>query len=1110
MKPLTRFASLLQPILIRPVLGGSMSKLFPVLSLAPAAAYLLIASLSPQIASAQGQGAISGLVTDTTGAVVPKAKVKIINQETGIARELETNDSGNYAAPALIVGKYTVEISAPSFGTYKQVDIPVNVNDNLRIDAHLQVSNVQQTIEVQANAVQVQAENATVSQTVNETQVENLSVNGRNFTSLAALVPGASSTQPSLNTPVGVTSNTGISFNGMRQSNNVWRMDGQENYDRGCGGCVTVLPSVEAIAEFTVETSNSSVSTGFGDAGQVNVVTKSGTRDFHGTGWEYLRNDKLDANNFFTNLNGQPRPPLRFNIYGYNIGGPVFIPKIYPRKKSRTFFFFNEEWRKLRQASLFNVPTFSLAERTGDFSALPAGSIKNPVTGQPYPGNIIPQNQLDPNALILAAPNFLFPLPTSPNGNYTVSASAPTNLREEIVRIDHNFTDKEQAFFRYIQESNNQNFTNNLWSSSSYPTTTTLLINKPKLYYGQLTSTFTPTTVNEASLGYLDQPLNLSLNGNYQRPSALNIPLVFPSANYANKNPNIYLQQTGVNYDLASWPWKNELETWTIQDNLTVIRGDHTLTIGGMWMHFDKQQDLFGPTQGAFTFNGQYSGNDFADFLLGYAHEFQQLKQQTEPNFLSRSAAIWATDSWKATSRLTVTLGVRWDALPHAYVANNNISSFYVNLYNPADAPTITPSGQIVPGTGNLLNGIGIAGQNGIPPQLVQNHWALFEPRVGFAWRPFGDDTVIRAGYGAYYERVQGNDIYNVAPNPPFSNTATIFNTRLSNPGGGTGAILPPSLTVYDPAYPTSQTQQYNFGIQRRLAKSVVADISYVGTKGTHLSDTRNINQPLPSGAAQVLAGTANVNQVRPYLGYADIDEYYNGGNSNYNSLQASLTSSSWHNLTLQASYTWSHAIDYVSGDVPGNAHQNAYATYLERASSDYNRTQMLILSYIYNIPAPYPSRIAKAVLGNWQLSGISTFETGTPINISLPGDNAGVGDAPYRPDLIGDPTLGGGSRQVWFNPAAFAQPPLGAFGNAGRNIVTGAGINNTDASLFRNFPHILKLESSGLQLRGEFYNIFNHTNFSGYGTTFGSPNFGQATAARDARTIQLGVRLFF
>ena len=347
----------------------------------------------PESARAQRQGTISGLVTDKSGSPVPNAQIKLTNEGTGLSRNFASNQSGNYDAPAIVIGRYTLEIIAPGFADYKQTGINVNVDDKLRIDAQLELRSVQETVVVQADTVHIQAEDATVGQVVNSTQVEALSVNGRNFTSLAALVPGASSTQPALNTPVGVTSNTQISFNGMRQSNNVWRMDGQEDYDRGCGGCIVVLPSVEAINEFKVETSNTSVDTGFGNAGQINVTTKSGSKSFHGTGWEYVRNEDLDAKNFFTNLNGQPKPPLRFNVFGYNVSGPVFIPKLYPKSKSRTFFFFNEEWRKLRQASIFNTPAPTAAERTGDFSAFP--TIYDPLTHQPFAGNKIPAGRIE-------------------------------------------------------------------------------------------------------------------------------------------------------------------------------------------------------------------------------------------------------------------------------------------------------------------------------------------------------------------------------------------------------------------------------------------------------------------------------------------------------------------------------------------------------------------------------------------------------------------------------------------------------------------------------------------------------------------------------------------
>jgi len=1074
--------------------------------------YGLLALLSITVFPLYGQnlGSISGVVTDNAGLAVPNAAIKLTDENTGLVRNFKSSESGDYSAPSLSVGVYTLDITSTGFSAFRKTGIALNLRDSLRIDARLEVGTLQQTVEVKADTVQIQTENATVGQIVEGSQVEALSVNGRNFTSLAALVPGASSTQPSLNTPVGVTSNTSIAFNGLRTSQNVWRMDGQENYDRGCGGCVVVLPSVEAIAEFKVETADASVDTGFGSAGQVNVSTKSGTRKFHGTGYEYVRNDKLDAKNYFTNLNGQPKPPLRFNVFGYNFAGQVWIPKIYPQSKSKTFFFFNEEWRKLRQSSIFNAPTPSVQQRTGNFSDT-TRVINDPTTGKQFPGNIIPASRIDPNALILGAPDFLFPAPTNANGFYTKSFSVPTDLREEIVRIDHNFNEREQIFFRFIDEDNNQNFTNNLWSSNSFPTTTTLLKNNPRLYLGQLTSTLGPRTVNEVSVSWAYQPLNLALNGNYVRPSSLHIPELF-AENRLNKIPNISLSgpALGVNYDLASWPWTNAAEIFIVRDNLTLIRGAHTMQVGGLFMDFHKQQDLFGQTNGAFVFNGSYTNHEFADFLLGDAFQYSELQAQYAPNYITLSGNLYVSDNWKVSSRLTVTAGLAWDLLPHAYEEKDRVASFYPNLFSASKAPQVDSAGHIVPNTGSLTNGLGLAGQNGIPRGLVQNQWALFQPRVGVAWRPFGDDTVIRAGYGLYYERIQGNDIYNVAPNPPFAQTVTIFNTQLSNPGGGGSTLIPPNLTVYNPYYPVPQVHQYNIGIQRKLASGVIATVSYVGTKGTFLSDTININQPYPAGAAQVLAKTANVNQVRPYLGYGNILQYFNDTNSNYNSFQASLRTQQYRGLTLQASYTWSHSLDYASGDVPGNAAQNAYAWNLERADSNFDRRQMLILSYVYNIPFLSGKGLMRRVLGNWQVSGISSFESGIPLNVTLSGDNAGIGSAPYRPDAVSNPMTGGKTQQVWFNPAAYSRPVLGAFGNAARNNARQAGLNNTDASLFKNFPGVFKREGSGLQFRAEFYNIFNHAQWSGYRNSFGTAGFGSVTSARDARDIQLGIRAYF
>jgi len=1073
--------------------------------------FLLIAvvwlALGAVAAQAQNLGSIVGLVTDSTGAVVPNATVKVTQQETGVSRTFTTDSTGTYLAHGLNVGTYTVEVTASGFKTFRRADIVLNVRDQIRVDVPLEVGQVAETIEVVGQVVSLQTETAAVEEVVSATQVQSLMMNGRSFLQLPALIPGASSTQPAFNTPVGVTANASISFNGLRVSHNVWRVDGQENYDRGCGGCVEILPSVDAIAEFKVSTANTDADMGFGAAGQINLSIKSGTRDFHGTLYEFVRNDKFDATPFFRNLAGQGKAKLRFNNFGYNVGGPVLLPG-YNKDRNKTFFFWNQEWRKLRSEAVFFQPAISAELRRGDFSGV-TQNITDPLTGEPFPNKIVPMSRIDPNALIIADPNLVWPLPNAPGNRWAGVGAQPINVHEEILRVDHNINERNQVFFRFVHDTTEQQFPTTQWGSGTYPTIGTLFTNQPKAYHGQWTSTFTPNIVNEASLSFSRQPLQLTPTGNFRRPPNLKIPELF-EGNNLNRLPNISLQGVlGINLDNGSWPWTNNLDTWIVRDNLIWNRGKHTLRIGGEFMPLGKRQDLFGQTQGAFTFNTAGAGHEFVNFLLGRSFQYTELEKQTSPLYLARSGSVHILDTWRATSKLTVNVGLRYDMLPHAFEAEDRLAAFYPGLYDPAKAPTVLSDGQLV-GNYDPLNGIAQAGK-GFPRGLVQNHWNTFLPRIGFAWRPWGEETVIRFGYGLYTERIQGNDVYNVGPNPPNSFTAQIFNAPLSNPGGGAQRRFPGNLQTYDGPYKLPQIHQYNFGIQRRLAPGVVATAAYVGTSGAHLQTTRNINQPFPDGAAKVLAGQAIVNQVRPFLGWGNINSYENSTGSNYNSLQLSLRTDNYKGLTLQASYTWSHALDYVSGDVPGNSHQDAYNTKLERANSNFDRRQMLILSYVYDIPTPKDwSKALQHTLGGWTLSGISSFQSGVPLNITLPGDNAGIGGGPYRPDVIRDPNLPSGqrTRERYFDPGAFAQPARGKFGNAGRNIVRQGGLNNWDLALFKNIP--LGWETMKLQFRGELFNAFNHTQWTGYRNGFGSADFGSANAARDARVIQLGLKLLW
>ncbi|MCW5979385.1 MAG: carboxypeptidase regulatory-like domain-containing protein [Bryobacteraceae bacterium] len=1077
---------------------------------------LLCLALVSTTANAQNLGSIVGLVTDSTGAVVPSATVKVTQQETGVSRTVASDTTGTYLAPTLNAGTYTVEASASGFKTFRQTDIVLNVRDQLRVDVRLEVGQVAETIEVVGETVSLQTETATVEQVVSGTQVQSLMMNGRSFLQLPALIPGASSTQPAFNTPVGVTANAGINFNGLRSSHNVWRVDGQENYDRGCGGCVEILPSVDAIAEFKVSTANSDADMGFGAAGQINLSIKSGTRDFHGTIYEFLRNDKLDANQFFRNINGSPKAKLRFNNFGYNLGGPVVLPG-YNKDRNKTFFFWNQEWRKLRSEAVYFQPAIPAAYRTGNFSAA-TQIIRDPTTEldpatnlyQPFPNNTIPAARIDPNATLLADPNFVFPLPNAEGNRWAGVGGQPINVREEILRVDHNVNERNQIFFRFVHDTTQQQFPTTQWGGQTYPTIGTLFTNQPKAYHGQWTSTFTPNIVNEASLSFSRQPLQLNPSGNFQRPAGLNIPELY-EGNNANRIPNIRLQGvTGVTIDTGSWPWTNNLDTWIVRDSLIWNRGKHTLRMGGEFMPLAKRQDLFGLTNGDFYFNNDVVGHDFANFLLGRSFEYRELERQTSPTYMARSGSLNINDSWRASPRLTINLGLRYDMLPHAFEKDDLLAAFYPGLYNPARAPTVLSDGQLV-GDYDPLNGIAQAGKDGIPRGIVQNYWNTFLPRIGVAWRPWGESTVVRFGYGIYTERIQGNDVYNVGPNPPNSFTAQIFGAPLSNPGGGAQRRFPSNLQTYDGPYKLPKIHQYNFGIQQRLTSGVVASASYVGTSAAHLQTGRNINQPTPEGAARVLAGQAIVNQVRPFVGWGNINSYENSTGSSYNSLQFSLRTENYRGLTLQASYTWSHALDYVSGDVPGTSHQDSYNTKLERANSNFDRRQMLILSYVYEIPTPRDwGRAARHALGGWTFSGISSFQSGIPLNITLPGDNAGIGGGPYRPDVIRDPNLPSAQRirERYFDPTAFAQPERGRFGSAARNIVRQGGLNNWDLSVFKNIP--LGWESGQLQFRGEFFNAFNHTQWSGYRNGFGTADFGYANAARDARSIQFGLKFLF
>lgn len=1087
---------------------------------------------APQI-RAQDLASIVGTVTDPSGAAIPGVDVEVTNSKTGVvARKTTTNSAGNYAFTDLIISTYSVKAQGKGFQTVVHNNVILNVGSVVRVDVQLPLGSLTQEVSVTAAALHVQTESGVEKQTISGTHVSEIDTNGRNFIQLAALVPGAAAQLPSFNTPVGVTASAGISFNGERPSHNVWSIDGIDNYDRGCGGCVEVVPDQDAIQEFTVQSSNMSQNIGFGSGGNIQVEIKGGTNRYHGEAFEFNRNTSMDASTFFANKSGKAKPTLNFNDFGFNLGGPVALPG----HEKKTFFFFEGDWRNIVQGSTIFAPAVPTAWTTGDFSSygnvildhtkpvtLPNGQIGY----QPFANNQIPATMFDANAAKLGAPNLIFPSPNTTNNFYAATPSVPIKVNEQIVRIDHQFSDKTSLMVHYIRDGINQSFPTSLWTGDTYPTVGTNFLNEPQSIMLRLTRTISPTLLNEFTVAFNRQPLTLLPIGTYVQPSGLSLQPIFAGVNTDNRIPVIHLAgpALNVNYDTGSWPWTNVLNTWVWRDTLSKTAGNHTLNFGGEYEHYLKEQELFGNTNGNYTFNGSGTsgsylgangqvlttrGNEFADMMLGSVYSYTQLQKQTMPAYLNNFYGLWSGDDWKVKQGLTLNLGLRWEGMPHAYERHNDVSIFRPSLFSASQIPQFNANGTIVPNTGSLLNGIGIAAQNGIPQGLVQNHWANLEPRVGFAWQPFKDGkTVVRGGYGIFYENVQGNDIYNVAPNPPFSNSPQIFSTNFSNPGLVPGTIFPSNIQAYDPQYLQPYSQQWSFGIERQFNPQTVFSVMYVGSKGTDEQITTNINQPF----APVTSGPLNLG--RPYLGFANINWYQNSTNSNYNSLQVSLRFSNWHGLTSGVAYTWSHCLDFADNDVPG-AINNSYNLAAEYGNCGYNIPQMLVVNYVYSLPiARGATGATRTLLGGWQLSGISTFYAGSPLTIGFSGDPAQCGCGGYRANLTSNPNIGPGTHtaNLWFNPAAFAAIPTGSFGDGSRNITNGTPLYNWDMSLFKNFagiPFPKTPEGATIQFRAEVFNMWNTAQFNGFFTTYGSAGFGQPSSTRDPREIQLGLKFIF
>jgi hypothetical protein len=1005
----------------------------------------LVFLLSPVFTGAQELSAtLSGVVTDATGAVIPHASVTVAqNGVNAGSRVVQTDGSGNYVATNLTAGTYSITITAAGFETFKGKNIVLNVAEKHAFNAQLTPGSTSTTITVEDNPVQVDTETSGQAGTISGVQIRELEINSRNFEQLITLQPGVVNQlgdEPS-------ASGIAISVNGARTSANNWTVDGADINDSGSNGTVVNEPSMDAIQEITLERGNYDAGYGRSGGGQILVATKNGTSAFHGEGYEYVRNTMFDANDW---LNKQSQEAAgqkneagvnHHNVYGFTIGGPIYIPKYYNENKNKTFFFWSEDWHKINQAaSSVTITTPTTAEVGGVFpgnitAQYPAATY-NAITNQ----STIPTTSFSKNAQVyltdLYTPN------ANASGALTLNLPAVTDYRDDIVRIDHYFNDKVHFYARGMNDIMPVTEPMGLWAGNNYPGAAAAAVDSPgKNVVGNLTWTISPTIVNELEFVYAQGTYHSSFQSGQFANSASALSALQPNTEQFNdpygRLPAISV--TGLTgFSAGSTPWKERNLDRSYFDNLALTLGKHTVRMGFQLQQMLKNENAVAG-EASFSF-GTALGADvpFADFLLGNVLSYTQQNKDTVPDLQYFNREMYIQDDWKLTQKLTLNLGLRWSSFPSPHDKNNILANFDPTLYSPLLAP------KIVAATGNFLPGQSVGGFNLVPATYANGiifptgaacataqtyssqvqcspfgktidptYNANFAPRIGFAYNPDGKGvTSIRGGFGIFYDRVL-NGIFEQSAfyDPPEVQTVTINNTSFDKPlavGGATSYGPNMMWTTGTPAFKVPNYADYNLTVERQLLPTTTVSVAYVGSQARHLIGEYDMNQPT---VASRLAAPANtdVNALRPYAGYSYFDTKATTFTSNYNSLQIALQHRSSKGLTVGAAYTWAKSLTTNSVDRAGGLNGNtqygttdSYNMKMDYGPSGFNQPQTLIVNYVYNLPFFKEQHGAEGLLlGGWELSGITSMLSGTSFSVVQPTD-------PYAcPTLASGPSAG-------------------------------------------------------------------------------------------------------
>ena len=1092
-------------------------------------------------------GSISGTVRDAQGAAVPKAEVTIQEETTGQTRTVRANDEGEYSVQSLPVGRYSVSAAPQGFKKTVATGVEVHVADRLVVDLNLQVGEVSETVTVTGAAQLVETESGKISSLVSEKQVTELPLNGRNYAALVTLVPGLSAPNEggAFGTRgTGLDSHVDVSVNGNQSNANMWTIDGVNNMDVGSNATLLVFPSIDSIAEFRVERNSFSAEYGQAQGAVINLVTKGGGNEYHGSLFEFFRNDKLNANDWFSNQAGIKRPPLRYNNFGGNFNGPIV--------KDKVFFFWSEEWRRERRGTgplRALVPT--AAERQGDFSGQLTGCApaadgtfpcrpRDPLTGFAsfFPGGVIPQGRLSPVGLAMMN---LFPLPNNaddPTGrrtgaNWISTPLQPVNTRQDSIRGDINFTDKMNMMVRYINETwVHGDAAGNFWGDTPFPTLSSDWEQPSHSFAVRLTNTLSTTAVNEFQFSKAGNDIFVSTSAAGQ---ALNdqIATVFPT---------VFPRVAGTGFPTVGWgaggygnlwhqaPWENHQDLFIWKDDFSKVFGSHDTKFGALFSHNKKDEQPSGGS-GVYTIQTDgRTGSIITDLLIRDLPILQYTELQRQDMTLGRwrDLEFYGNDTWRVRPNLTLTLGMRYSYFPPAFAHDDRISNWIPERFDGV----------------NLNSGyVRADSPGGLPRALVNPYKAGIQPRVGLAWDIKGDGkTALRMGFGRYISRSNViASLLRLSLNPPWTTQVdTGWNGAATSLAdcptcrtldNANAAVLSAravdvgAVNSVDPNFKPPESWQWNLTVSREVAKSTVAEVSYVGNHGLHIWRLINggYNAVLPQFRSRVAAGedlAAHPEWRRFRIGNG-ITRDESTGDSNYHALQAWVDRRFTNRLAFQAAYTWSHTISNVPTQSYISATTDVFDYDLDRGDADLDRRHSFVFNTIYALPRFKDlGRFGSAVLGDWQLNAIASFYSGTPLNIVIGVDRAGLGGATtQRPNLVSgvpiyvdDPS----DSSLIINRAAFALPAVGQFGNLGRGAVRAPGIKNIDFSAAKNWNLTERLR---LQFRAEMFNVFNFVNFRGHNAStagggiennLNNAGFGRAGSTRGPREIQFGMKLNF